>query len=384
MADYTDSDLEYSDGTSTWPIAPIAPIGPISNARRAETENGQANGSGNGTGQANGTGQTSDATPATTEVTTGGGESGAAVTAATSVALATRTGLSSDLPVLRIGWEPYQPTAWPSPWRFFVAIPVALLIIALAAGSAFTISSRQPAIREARAEVRLHAPDGADAAQADRLLNTAAAAAVSPSVLEPLARRHGLTLEELEKKVSVTVLPRTSLIQVSVKDELPSRALVVADVLTGQLLTDTALERGAVIGQATEADLAQVNVDIATLQAQIDTIAEEPPSLVTVGPLEQQALDTTGRQARLDNLITQLREKLVRRTDLEQKREAQRLDELARQPELVTATQLRPEPVGPRPVRDAALGAMAGSLVAAPIAALLLRFQPRRNRARGR
>ena len=207
---------------------------------------------------------------------------------------------------------------------------------------------------------------------------------MSPSILEPLARRHGLTLEELEDNVEVTVLPRTALIQVSVKDELPSRALAVADVLTGQLLTDSALERSVVIAQTTEADLAQVNVDVATLQAQIDKIAAEEPNMVSIGgEFEQRAIDATGRQARLDNLITQLREKLARRSDLEVKREAQQVDTLSRQPELVTATQLRPDPVGPRPVRDAALGAVAGSVLAAPIAALLLRFQPRRNR-RGR
>ena len=140
MADYTDRSPEYPDVPTERPIAPIAPFGPIG-LQATEARHGASRTNGELSG-----------------AVTSGADVGNGLATATSVALATRNGLSSDLPVLRIGWEPYQPTAWPAPWRFLVAIPTALMIVVLAAGSAFMISSKQPAIREARAEVRLQAP----------------------------------------------------------------------------------------------------------------------------------------------------------------------------------------------------------------------------------
>jgi capsular polysaccharide biosynthesis protein len=73
----------------------------------------------------------------------------------------------------------------------------------------------------------------------DRNLTTQVIIARSRAVLLPVARRHDLSIEQMEKKVAVSVLPESSVLRIEVKDRSRNEALKLVSDLAQEYLKRT-------------------------------------------------------------------------------------------------------------------------------------------------
>ena len=116
-----------------------------------------------------------------------------------------------------------------------VAVAVGIVFVCMAGALAY--SWTQPRVYGATADILLVArPELSDAA-VDRALQTQEMVIVSPVVLQPVATDTRIPLTQLQREVSASVVGRSNVLRLTVRDRDPRRAVTVARLITGEYIT---------------------------------------------------------------------------------------------------------------------------------------------------
>ncbi|WP_137815080.1 hypothetical protein [Gandjariella thermophila] len=243
--------------------------------------------------------------------------------------------------------------------RRLVGLSAAIVLVGAVVG--FGAGLLWPARYAARAEIlyQISQEKSTGFLRQDRSLTTQLVLLQSPRVLAPVAAGSGMSLDDLKKKVSVTLLDNSEVIQVEARNHSRDTALRwVRDIVDNYL-------KVAPADQATEVDaflrqqLAEVQDNLAKARVHAATVHEQQ-SAGLVGSLAGASAD-----AEVQGLA-----------DHERKLREQ-LDELhvatvsAPRREVVVPPYPVANPVSPRPAFTAATGALASLVIAAGAAAVL-------------
>ncbi len=122
------------------------------------------------------------------------------------------------------------------PLGFFASAVLALVIMALGAGSAYLIGSRGEPIYGSQVEILYQAGPTAFDTETQRLLETQEVILHSNSVLQSVAASSGLSTEELDENLSTEVVGQTSILRFTVENPDPVRANQLAEAITESFL----------------------------------------------------------------------------------------------------------------------------------------------------
>jgi capsular polysaccharide biosynthesis protein len=235
----------------------------------------------------------------------------------------------------------------------------AVLIVLGASLAGYVVGNLGGTVRAARSEVlyQLAAEQPSGNLRQDRQLSTQLVAIRSREVLDPVAKKFGLTREALSDKLHVSVLEDSEVIGLEVDDRSPSRARKLVDAITSEYLVhvprnEATAARQYLEGQAAAVDqrLQQLGADLARLPSTASASAQQ-----------------TQMTAEMQSLFTQ-------RAQLDSRLQDATVDEL-RQPQLkqITKGYVAPDPISPKPWRGAATGALVGLVIAAVAIAVVVR-----------
>jgi uncharacterized protein involved in exopolysaccharide biosynthesis len=233
------------------------------------------------------------------------------------------------------------------------ALGLALVLLGGVAGLAFALVSTK--IYAARVDIRydISAEQPTAFLREDRTLTTQVVLLHGQAVLGPVAGAFGLSMRDIEEKVSAEILETSEIIQIEVHDESPEQAVAIAEAVGNRYLALTADTDIEGVRTYLEGELAAVR------QARGALRRDQP------GSLEADALG-----AREQDLLSQL-DKI--RTGANSGPTA----------EIVSPAYLLERPVRPSRSFSAITGALTGLLVAAGVVALRARRAVRANRAAG-
>lgn len=236
----------------------------------------------------------------------------------------------------------------------------------------------QPEVYGAETEI-IYELDGNLAAgflREDRRLTTQVATIESRAVLSPAAEQLRMDVEDLIEVIDASVVDGSELITISSEGDTPVEAkerldTVVTIYLDRLAATDSSNDALALIEQelasVTQREQA-LNDELAALTAPVETTA--PPRGVTT------ATPTTN--PRVPILISELDSTRNRRIALEEQVAEQKLTDLVK-PEfrVLTPSYVLEDPVSPKPLQMAAIGAIIGLLAATAVVFALERRKPR-------
>jgi capsular polysaccharide biosynthesis protein len=185
----------------------------------------------------------------------------------------------------------------------------------------------------------------------DRNLTTQVLIAGSRAVLSPVARRQRLSVDQLRKKVSVSVLPESSILRFEVTD--PSRAKAL------KLVTD--VSRQYVRNSAN-----------ATLKPEVALLSEQ------IANLDQQISNFRNLENPTDLIVSEFQGLIAERTAIQTRLRQRRVDALGGKPaEFVSEPYSLTEQVSPHPKIAALGGGLLGVLLGGLFAIGVLGWQRR-------
>jgi capsular polysaccharide biosynthesis protein len=235
-------------------------------------------------------------------------------------------------------------------------IAVAVLVVVVSTGTAWFVGGRGPDLYAARADLLVELGQVSDTNEAERLLTTQVVVIEGPGVLEPAAETLGLSRQGLDAAVSASLVEGSQVIRVEATDRSADQALRMTTAVVDQYASapsESPLEETRAF---VEEELDAVTAAITRLQAQLDQErAAASPDPNADRTLNSQIQAQTQRQASLQNELLQL--------ELQDRQTTQHARVIAPPAAL-------DEPVAPTPERAAALGLIAGLILAAGIVAL--------------
>jgi len=250
------------------------------------------------------------------------------------------------------------------------------LFVVLGAGMAYVIAALGETTYGARSEI-YHEIDEAlptGFLRQDRTLSTQLVKIQSREVLLPVARAHGLTVDQLSNKLHASVLEDSEVLRIEIDDPSATRAKVLVGAITDQYLKTA---RSASNGNAQN----YVRDQIAALDQQRDQLLQQANQLESARQARATALNPSPPATPAQLLVqTQLQSLLDQRNALESRLDDITLDQI-RQPQIqeLTKPYLLDSPVSPKPWRAAGAGALVGLFVAGVVVILLVRRQPERR-----
>ncbi|SDX35790.1 Chain length determinant protein [Saccharopolyspora shandongensis] len=276
-----------------------------------------------------------------------------------------RTGAAptSPLPGAREDRQTPPPGPESRAWSALLAnkrrlLGVSLLIVLLGAGTAFIGALVWPPVYAARAQILFEIGEEKSTGflREDRSLTTQLVLLRSRQVLGPVADQERLPVEELEKTVTMSLLDSSEVLQVEARAGTPDAAVRRTREIVDRYrdVARTNSESG-VDGYVLE-NLADVRAQLAEANAQVSRERAVPgsPSLAAAEALVH---GLKQREQQLQSQLDQLS-----------------MTQLARsEPKVVVPAYSVTDPVSPRPMFATAAGAVAGLLVAAVTAVLLVR-----------
>ncbi|MDV6011229.1 hypothetical protein [Haloechinothrix sp. LS1_15] len=265
--------------------------------------------------------------------------------------------------------SPESPTAQRAAGR---RLPLRLTLLALAivfagAGAGVGTAFLVPPTHAARAEILYPITEEQPTGflREDRNLTTQLVYLRSHAVLGPVAQERGMSVNELERNVTVSLLDSSELIRIEVTDRSHRRAL---GALTSIVSTYLANDRQAPESEAldyVESELSDVRAELDQLTSELDELREERAGGADVA-------------AEIAGIAAEREAKIEREQSLRSELDSIRLVRLSGPyAELTTEPYALPDPVSPGPVTLAATGALTGSVIAAGVVALVLRRRAR-------
>jgi capsular polysaccharide biosynthesis protein len=267
-------------------------------------------------------------------------------------------------------WSPQLAVVESEPGRLAVTptflarmglLAVVMVLVGAAAGA--LVSALGPTVHGARSEIIYHLENtqSADFLRTDRQHTTQLVLIKSPAVLAPVASSAHLSLAELTRKVSASMVDDSEVIRIQVDDRSAARARTLVTAISTRYLA--LAQRNADAGD----DTSTIDDEIAALDAQRHDLEEQLIRLET-----KRSSDTPSDHAQ------QLSSELNDLSDQRQQLVARQNDEAVRRVEAptisrVTAPYVLADPVSPRPARAALIGAVAALLVAVVVIAFLSR-----------
>jgi capsular polysaccharide biosynthesis protein len=171
----------------------------------------------------------------------------------------------------------------------------------------------------------------------DRNLTTQVLIAGSRAVLSPVARRQNLNVDQLGKKVSVSVLPESSILRFEVTDPSQAKALKLVTDVSQQYVRNTAN---------------------ATLKPEVALLSEQ------IANLDQQISNFRNLENPSDLIVSEFQGLIAERTAIQTRLRQRRVDALGGKPaELVSEPYSLTEPVSPHPKTAALGGGLLGVLL---------------------
>ncbi|NMI00269.1 hypothetical protein [Pseudonocardia acidicola] len=238
--------------------------------------------------------------------------------------------------------------------EWFRLVLLGLLLVVLGAGASVTTSLLLPPTYASRVEVmyKVQNEQSTGFLREDRNLTTQAVLMTSRAVLEPVAAANGMTVEDLGKKVTATIVEGSDFITIEAHDRNRTTATAIADAVAKSYLN--------IAGHFGELGTRQyLTAQQAAVAAQIAAL----PAGTTNQALTDQA---AAIKAQLDALNTSINAT------------GTGADATGPLSQIVVPAYSVPDPVGFRPPLAAGLGALGGLLVAVVAAALLARRWTRR------
>lgn len=250
---------------------------------------------------------------------------------------------------------------WSAQRLFAVSTALVLLFVL----TAYLASSTQPTVYGAQADLLFKVPGSSQ--EAERQLATQQVLLSSRGVLAPVAERFDVLLPTLAASQQVELLAGSEILRLQVRNEDADIAVRLTQAIADSYIESVSTTLGDA-GSEQERQLRDQIADLSVAAAAGRTRLDEIASLRAAGDgtpeasSEERRLqveDTTLTQ-RISTLQAQLTELLIRNAS-------------GRPAEILTPAYLLDEPVGPKPVRAAAAGAMVGLLLAGGLLALALR-----------
>jgi len=247
-------------------------------------------------------------------------------------------------------------------WAWLIA-----LCVLLAAGSAYVVSTRQPATYQATVTLLINqasstTQDYNAILTGERLARTYAQMLTKRPVMEETARQLGLNIspEELAAKVKVNLVRDTQLITLQVVDEDPSVAMRVANKIPEVFSIQNEqmqLSRYSSSNENLQKQMEAVNLDIAAAEKTLESLkAASEPDQLEISRLTEQLLQYRTTYA---NLLRSYEEIRVA--------EAKTLDTVT----VVEPADLPTAPVGPKTMTNTVLAGMVGAMLAVGVAFLV-------------
>lgn len=296
------------------------------------------------------------ALPAGTESTTGAAQPSPPVAGAISPAAASP-----------VTWKaPFAVRTWPL--RRLATVCTAVLLLTVL--TAYLASATQPTVYGAQADVLFEVTGSAQ--EFERQLATQEVLLGSRGVLAPVADRFDVPLRELTGSQGVEQIAGSQVLRTEVRNQDPDLAVRLAQAIADSyvasvtsVVTDiSADEERRILNEIT--DLA---VTAGTGRARLDVIASERAAAVTEGGTLTAAQEERELQLQDTALSQRIGALQSRLTEIFTEREK------ATQARVLTPAYLLDDPVGPRPLRAAAAGAMVGLVLASGLLLLVLRHR---------
>jgi capsular polysaccharide biosynthesis protein len=221
---------------------------------------------------------------------------------------------------------------------------LAVLVVLVATAAAWWTGSRGPTVYGAEAELLLDVNTDSDQA-AERRLGTQMLVIEGGNVLVPASERLGMPLRELRRALDVSVVQGSQIIRLEASADSRERAVEIIDQVIG-----------AYLAQPPDAVAQQTNE---YLDAQIEQIAERRTEVSA----ELDRLDADdARAAELRAVADQL---LQRESALQDQIVQIEVDQIQLgRPAITTPPSPIEDPLAPTPLRSAALGLLAGLVLA--------------------
>lgn len=225
-------------------------------------------------------------------------------------------------------------------WPKARQLALAAFVVILGSGIAYVVASQTPDTWESVSELEY---------RGNSFVETAAISAASRTEIEGVALQYDLTADDVEERFVVRQIPNSEVLELRYRDEDRARAL---DVLSS--LTDVIIDRATNSGLETQIEIVQdelerVRTDRDARRSDVDAIDAE-----TDTSTDASASAAVEEIAVLSGQVADLELRLV---DLQLRR-------VEEAPVIVTAPYTTTEPVGPKPMQAAVLGAVAGFAVA--------------------
>jgi hypothetical protein len=245
----------------------------------------------------------------------------------------------------------------PNVWTRFALYAVVIVLGASLAGYLF--GALGDTVHAARSEVvyELEAAQPSGNLRQDRHLTTQLVTIRSQAVLDPVAQDNGLTFEDLSEKLDASVVENSEVVRIEVHDQSAARARTLTEGITREYLAQAPPDQAAEARRYLEGELAALDERQQALAARVAEMRAAAPTSpeLTQATVEMQVM-------------------LAQRSDLQSRLEEVTVEEI-RQPRIleITDAYTLPDPVSDSPWRTAALGAVAGVVVAAVSIAVLAR-----------
>jgi hypothetical protein len=219
---------------------------------------------------------------------------------------------------------------------------VAVLLVLVGAASGFATSTFIPTEYAARVDIlyplSVEQPTGF--LRDDRNLTTQLLLIESRQVLTEIGAAHGLTPEEMDKKISATIVESSEIIRVEARDASRETGVVLVDAVVSRYMEYANVFRPSPVREYVESQLAET-------RRLLDTARGDPVLLAR----------ENGLVAQLDSITT---------------------DELSSpRPSVLAPAYSLPDPVGIGPMITTAAGTLMGLLIAAPLVLWLARARRR-------
>ncbi|HKY16749.1 MAG TPA: hypothetical protein VJM33_17620 [Microthrixaceae bacterium] len=227
-------------------------------------------------------------------------------------------------------------------------IVLALLVIAIATGSAWWAGSRGPTVYGAEAELLVHVASGEGDPEADRRLATQLVVLDGGNVVRPAAEQLDMSPAELRRRLDTSVVDGSQVVRIQASAGSRERAAQIVDVVVDSYLDQPA-------DAASEESEEYLVSELEAISTRRAAVSQE---LLALAPSSATAAQQTALQSELTQLSQQestLQDQIVA-TRLEQIRTGQ--------PAVVTPPSAMSRPLAPTPARSAALGAIAGLTLA--------------------
>jgi uncharacterized protein involved in exopolysaccharide biosynthesis len=244
--------------------------------------------------------------------------------------------------------------------RRLVGVSAALLLTTVL--TAYLASAFQPTVYAAEADVLFEVTGSAQ--EGERQLATQEVLLSSRGVLSPVAEQFDVPLRDLTRSQDVEQLAGSQVLRTRVRNEDPDLAVrltqAIAETYVESVSTGV-VDTGAEQERRVRDEITDLSITAAAGRARLDEIAAARAAArgaLAVTPEERQLqVEDTALAQRIGALQSQLTQILVAR-------------ENASPGEILTPAYLLDGPVGPKPLRAAAAGAMVGLVLAISLLAL--------------